>query len=341
MPETLVYLDGETRSRADIKTVGGYKYLRHESTELLCFCFAVDDDEPILNTWDRIPNSENHDDDFEYIQNLALDPTTIFVAHNAIFEQWWWQIHMVEKFGFPPIPIERWRCTMAKALSYGLPGALKNAAKALRLEHQKDMDGRENMLKLSKPRPTGKRKGEFYEYDDCPDDFEKMYLYCAQDVEVMRELNERLRDLSPKENKIWQIDQRMNQRGVLVDLPLIEKAISFIEREKEDALLDFQDAVNCDLRPSQRAKLQKWLGERGVQVDNTQATTLEKVLERDDLQNDVRIALELCTSGGKSATAKYQAMLDCADDDGVVRGYSIYHKASTGRFQHVKPQFQN
>lgn len=337
MPEstkTLVYIDGETRSRADIKKIGGYNYIRHESTELLCFAFAVDDQPVELQRGGQGGYDGILDD-------LAEDPNVIFVAHNAFFERQWWQAIMVEKFGFPEIPIERWRCTMAKARSYGLPAALKNVAKALKLENQKDMEGRENMLKLSKPRSTGKKKGQFYEYEDCPEDFEKMYLYCAQDVETMRELNKRLRDLPPKELKLWQIDQRMNDRGVRVDLHCIRKALDFIERDKEFALFEFQMAVGSELKPSQREKFKAWLSKNGIEVKDTQATTIEALLEAGGLPGHVEMALELCSSGGRSATAKYNAMLTRSDADGIMRENYVYHGAHTGRWTSTGAQIQN
>lgn len=338
--QVYVYLDGETRSEADIKKVGGYKYLCHPSTDLICFCFAVGKEDVQLVTRKDL-DQENDTfaggtDDLNDLYDLAVDPEVIFIAHNAFFEQVWWQKIMVERYNFPPIPRERWQCTMAKAYSYGLPGALKNVAKALKLTFQKDMEGRENMLKLSKPR----KNGEFWEYADCPEDFEKCYLYCGQDIEVMRELDQTLRDLIPKEQAIWVIDQRMNQQGILVDLPLIEKAITWIERSKEEALAQFQEAVGQDLKPTQRAKLIAWLKENGVEVQNTQAATIEALLEAGGLPENVEIALSLCTSGGKSSLAKYPAMRDRADEFGIVRENLAYHAAHTGRWggRGIQPQ---
>src|ERR1700722_8396193 len=142
-----VYLDFETRSCADLKLVGAALYSEHESTDVLCIGF----NDTIIKFNGGYKNGKEVDDGIDLF-HAAEDPNIIFVAHNAIFEQHIWHNIMHKRYGYPDIPVERWRCTMAKSYASGLPGSLKEVAKVLGLSKQKDMEGRDNMLSLSKPK---------------------------------------------------------------------------------------------------------------------------------------------------------------------------------------------
>lgn len=344
--EYLVYIDFETRSLVDIKVIGAYKYINDPSTEMLCVAFSIDHPTFLIK---QLPHYDFNHMDWKLL-DAAKDPEYTFVAHNAYFEQLCWKKFFVDQMGFPELPPERWKCTMAKCYKYSLPGALKHVAKVLNLANQKDMQGRDSMLKLSKPRkakkptkkdPIGVPENTFWEYQDCPEDFEKMYSYCIQDVDTMRELDGVLRDLTPKEKRIWQIDQRMNANGVLVDLPLIKKAISFVAIEETASRTQFQDAVGEDFNPTQRGVFLEWLNKKGIKVEDTKAATLELILESANLEDDVRTALELCTSSGMSSVKKYKAMLDRSCEDGFLRELYQYHGAHTGRWTGRGAQVQN
>lgn len=106
---------------------------------------------------------------------------------------------LVPRYGFPEIPLHRWECTASKALAHGLPKALKDVAKVLNLAQLKDEEGKRIMLKMSKPRkPTKNDPSEWYE---SPEDFEVLYSYCKQDVEVERAVDKALPDLCQTEKK--------------------------------------------------------------------------------------------------------------------------------------------
>jgi DNA polymerase len=342
---TTVYIDFETRSAADIKKVGAALYVEDPTTEVLCLGFAVDDGAPDVLTfgsaddWAYVNSGPSQVERVHALEQLAVDPDVIFVAHNTQFDSRVWNTIAAD---FSPVPAERWRDTMAKCYSHGLPGGLKNAAAALLLDEQKDMEGRVSMLKLSKPRRTKDGSLQFWEYKDCPQDFEKMYSYCKQDITVMRKIDQMLRDLPEKEKKVWLMDQKLNSHGIRFDLPLIEKAIGFAEKSKEELQRLFAEATGGELsKPSERAKLAAWLAEKGIKLKDTQATTVEALISAGNLPWNVAEALTLFNSAGKTSLAKYPAMRNRANDDGVARELMAYHGAHTGRWAGRGIQIQN
>ena len=227
------HIDFEVASALDIKKCGGALFVEHPSAIPLCAAMAFDDSEIIVLDQYELEDNAN-------LRQVASDPAVIFVAHNAIFEQFCWTTFMVERFGYPEIPISRWRCTMSKGYTHSLPGSLDGLGKALGLEILKDNDGRKIMLRLTKP----KKDGTFWTPSEDPEGFRKLYDYCATDVEVERLVDKKLRDLPAKEQAIWEIDQRINKKGLRFDIPLIEKAISFIKKDREIALAEFGDLVD-------------------------------------------------------------------------------------------------
>lgn len=335
-----VHIDFETRSLADIKELGTWNYAAHESTEILCVCYAVDDGpvevvpreifSPALLGW------------WSQLQNLADDPEVVFVAHNAIFEQSVWANIMVKRFGYPEIPVERWRCTMAKASSHGLPKSLEKAAIALGSEKLKDMDGKRIMMKMSKPRKPTKNNPSIWNED--PKDFEVLYSYCKDDVETERELDRMLPDLSPDEQQIWFIDQKINLRGAPVDLQLVDKALEFSAEFSERLNAELREITNGLVeRASLRSKFLNWLSAQGLTLpDFTEATVSKVYKERQDLPAIVRRALEIKLLLAKSSVTKYEAFKKAtAKEDSRIKDILVYHSASTGRWGGKKVQLQN
>jgi DNA polymerase bacteriophage-type len=325
-----IYLDFETRSLADLKAVGAAKYAADPSTDVLCVGYNIEDEVVIeIADWD---------DGGKPLYKYARDEKNIFISH-GIFDQFIWKEVMVKKYDYPEIPIERWRCTLAKCLAHGLPGSLKEAAIALNLPIKKDMEGRDNMLSLSKPR----KNGTFWTPQDKPEAFQKLYEYCKTDVEVMRLIDETLPDLSPKEQKIWFIDQRINQQGIKVDTDAIKTAIvlaSTDDERKQAVFTSITNGIPSDSR--KRAKLLTWLNQQGILLPDTKASTLTAYLATEsDIPPNVRIVLETCLSGGKTSLAKYSKMLERADENGIIREILQYHGAHTGRWAGRGIQIQN
>lgn len=332
-----VHLDFETRSRADLRKCGATLYAEHDSTEVMCIVFAEDDDPPVLIT----ENDLRHwTPACERLKRLAQDPSVIFVAHNAAFEQAIWRAIMVKRWGMPVLGIPRWKCTMAKAYAAGLPGSLEDAGKVMRLPIQKDVEGRAIMLRLAKPR----RNGDFWYYEDDPATFERLYDYCKGDVLSERMLDKRIRDLLPLEQMMWQIDQRMNQQGLHVDLTMVERAIELSAIHKTAVKKECND-ITGGIAPTQRKLLLSWLQRAGIAVGNTRKATVKMLMDSGKLPEDIREALRLVGEANKTSVAKYTKMLAMSAvvsiGVGLMRDQLQFHAAHTGRWGGRGAQIQN
>ena len=195
MPTT-VTTDFETRSRLDLTKVGAHVYATHPSTDVLCVGYAVDDGE--VKLWKRgepVPAE---------IITAVVDPSWGFAAFNAAFERVIWA-NVLCRYGWPALPpLERWCCLQARALAHALPASLEDAAAALKLAHQKADSAA--MRKLARPRKDGS-------WNEDPSLLEQLYSYCKADIEAERALAQRLAPLSPDEQRVWRLDQEINDRG--------------------------------------------------------------------------------------------------------------------------------
>ena len=340
-----VHLDFESRSKADIWSCGAFRYSQDPSTEVLCLAFTVDD-RPVrmVKRPDIIAAEGNKwpflSFDMNALYGLAVDPNAIFVAHNAFFEQCIWKNILVKKFGFPEIPINRWRCTAAKAMSHGLPKALANVAIELGLSQLKDEEGKRIMMKMSKPRkPT---KNDPSEWCENPEDFEVLYTYCAQDVEVERAIDKALPELCTTEQEVWELDQEMNMNGIRIDLELVNKALEFasVYSEKLNNRLNEITEGYVD-KHTKRAAFLRWLEMNGIELPDFTAPTVRHAIANMDLPPIVREALNIKIALGKSSVSKYEAFKESTCEDGRLRDILVYHSASTGRWGGKIVQLQN
>ena len=322
---TILHLDFETYSQAELPAVGLDNYASHPSTGVHCLGFAFDDDE--VNLCADIGSA--HSDFTELMQHVLMGREV--VAHNAAFELAIWNKVCVPRYGWPELRPEQIRCTMAQAYAMGLPASLEKAAPALGIDESKDMAGSRVMLQLARP----KTDGTFWTYGDNPEKFERLYDYCRQDVEVERELDKRLMRLSPYETRVWRLDQTINGRGVRVDLPSIKKAVKLVNAEKQR--LDAEMGALTDMavaRCTETQALVKWVRDQGVQIDGVAKRDVIDALNDESLPPVVGEALRLRREAAKSSTAKLTAMRDRASADARVRGCFQYHGATTGRWAH-------
>jgi DNA polymerase len=264
-------------------------------------------------------------------------------AHNVFFERSLWQNVLMPRYGFPSIPDSKWRCSAALASSYALPRALDKVGDSLELSIQKDATGKLNMLQMCKPRPARSKedpKGVYWH-----EDHKRMITlleYCVVDVLAEREISNKLPPLTPSELEIWQLDQKINMRGIPLDKETINSAIEVSKNytvflEKEMDRLTKGRLTNI----RQTAKLQLFLEEHGVLVDNVQKATIVEVLQRDNLPDIVRDILTIRQSLGQTSTAKYIKMKNIVGGDEVARDQFMYHGASTGRWAAKGFQPQN
>lgn len=317
-----VYFDFETASELDITEVNASVYFRHSSTSILCGVFKKGTEYLIVT-------------DFEAQKQEVINfcRGCLFVAHNSGFEYYGWMHILANRHGYPIPPLNRWRCCMAKLLAHGLPRSLEKGAEALDLILKKDMGGHSHMLKMCKI--------------NGPRDAENMRIlisYCKQDVNVTEQIDLFLPDLSPEEQEVWEFDQEINDLGVQIDIDLVDKIITILEREKELLLNEFTRIIpsNSELTsPTQREKFLEYLRSYGVDAPDATAPTMVSLLNSNKLPANIRRVIEIRQVVMKTSNAKWYKIKATTEDDGRLRCNLIYHAASTGRWGGQGAQLQN
>ena len=322
-----VSCDFETRSQADLRRCGVYRYAAHPSTDVWCFSF-YDPEQGAILTW----RPGDTDSTAERLRELAANPTCIFRAWNAQFERIVWRTIMVRRYGFPDIALERWRCTAAEAAALSLPRSLDNAARVLGVSEQKDKAGHNLMMRMSRPR-TVLPGGTLVWWDD-PERVQRLIDYNRQDVRTEMAVKALVSDLPPKELATYQLDQRINDRGLMLDVDLTRAvrtlAITALQRTNSE-LAEVTNGRVAGV--TKRGDLVAFLRAEGVEVDSIAASNVRSLLASDDLPAAARRALQLRADAAKSSVAKTDAMLACADPhDHRMRGLMLYHGAGTGRW---------
>jgi len=327
--------DYECRGRLDLRKVGAHRYASDPDTSVLCAAYATDS-EPV-KLWtpgDAVPP--------EFVE-AANNPGWITVAHHTAFEMAIERHILGPRVGWPLIPIEQQRDTMAMALAMSLPARLETVARALELKNQKDMVGHRLMLMMSKPRKPRKDEdpGKVHWFEG-EDRLARLYEYCRQDVEVERELFGRLRPLSDSEQALWALDAVINQRGFQVDRALAEAARKIAQAAGPEIDAELAEVTGgMATSVNQIAKLMAWMEQQGSHVKDLRQKTVQELLETAELPPKVRRAVELRQDGGQAAVKKISKLLEHADADGRVRGSLQFHRASTGRWGGQGPQPQN
>lgn len=325
----ILWLDLETYSRCDIKKCGGYRYAEDPSTEILLFGYAVGT-EP-AKVWDLTTGKSMPDD----LWDAVNDPKTKFVAHNSMFDRN--VLKRVLKDPFDDIfgDPKRWMDTMILAYSVGLPGALGLLSEVLGLpqDKAKDKDGHRLVLKFCKPTPAGKR----WTRENAPDDWVRFVNYCRLDVEAMRDITKRIPawNATPAMWADWHCDQTINDRGIKIDMDLVEGAIRCADEVKAAGDAAMSDATDGAVSTAmQRDELLKHiLYMYGVGLPDMRKTTLEKRLNDENLPEPVRELIALRLSSAVASVAKYRALARAAGADGRIRGTTQFMGASrTGRF---------
>lgn len=315
-----IHIDFETRSKIDLVRQGVYRYAMDESTDVLCVAFGLGQSE--VQVFDTLP--------LHIIDTLKqrIKEGCLFFAFNANFERQLWRHVFAKKYQLPDIPVSQWRCVAAQAMSCGLPASLDGVANALDLGIQKDAKGARLINKYSKPLANGMFMPLIGQ------DKLDFLSYCKRDVEIERELSARVPFLSAYEQKVWELDQEINDRGIRIDTKGVEAALRIIEEEKtrgEDLL---RKATNGQVQSvTEVGKIKALLGMESL----TKQTVKDAVK---DATGDALKVLELRAELGQTALAKYAAMKACCGTDGRARGLLLYHAAHTGRWggRLIQPQ---
>lgn len=335
-----VVVDFETRSTVDLTATGAIVYAQHESSSIFCLGYKIDNEPARLWIPERSPMP---DDLWEAFQHAVL------IAHNASFERaiTRWLLSRYETLTpeqqayLPTIPPRRWKCTAAKAAASSLPRSLEMACLVLELPIQKDMEGGRLIKKYSQPRKPSKYNPKVW-WDDKKE-LRHIYRYCLIDIEAEYGLDRALPDLIASEQKIWELDQVVNDRGVLLDIPTIKIILKMIEEELGQVTERVRALSAGSIQePTQRAKILKWVNQRGAHMENLQAPTIAEKLLEDGLGGDIRAMLEYRQHASKTSTAKYLAMIKAVGLDNRARELLLFLGAFvTGRWSGKRIQPQN
>lgn len=332
-----LHIDFETRSAADLKRTGVHKYAVHPTTDILCVGFAFDHEEPLV-----LPIAHAGPIPMIWIRALKhIREGGTVVAHNAAFELAIWNSVGCRKYGWPGLKIGQLDCTMARAYAMSLPGSLEKCSAAVGIGQEKDMKGHRLMMKMSQPKSRPSIPGAI-EWHETSEELERLYAYCKQDVVVEQLLDKRLLSLSKKEKKIWEFDQRVNWRGIPVDVVNSKKAIAVVDAEQDRLNLEMRRASNNTIAScNAHIQVRAFLKSRGIETEGVGKNVVIELLARPDLPDDVRRVLSIRQEAAKSSTAKLESIVDGASSDGRVRGVYQYHGAGTGRWAGRRLQTQN
>jgi DNA polymerase len=322
----VLFRDHETRSAVDLATTGAARYAAEPTTAVWCVGYAVDD-RPV-QLWrpgEPVPQA---------FIDAAANPDWIVVAHNDQFERAIEEYILGPRYGFPVVPIERHRCSMAMALAAALPGALHAASATLDLPVGKDAEGARLMRTMSKPRKGGG-------WHDDPEKIARLGEYCARDVEVERALYHRLPHLSDAEQALWQLDAGINSRGFFVDTELAEAARKIVQAEQAAIEIEITRITGGAITSiNQVAKMAALLRDRGHDVTSVTKQSVKALLARQP-DGDIQRLLTLRQEGGRAAARKLDSLLAGADTDQRLRGCFRFHGAATGRWSGARFQPQN
>lgn len=347
------HIDFETYSAADIRKVGGHRYARDHSTEVLCLAISRNGSAPLVWT----PHHDLNDpieqmEATDMLHSLDEDNEALVYAHNASFEFEIWNSTMVggkTYLHLSPLTSARMRCTAAMARRAAIPHSLAKCAEYLGLSQQKSTRGTYLINKLSIPQKPDKNHADVWRrhpHDD-PKLFAEMLAYCAQDVRTEMEVEKALRlfDVGGFVHDVFALDLDLNARGFPVDLDALHRAQKMVEAEVSAATEQFHTLTG--FAPTQTGVLLNWLREHGYRGTDLKAGTMDGELDdwhpdTSDLDEVAKQALELRRLTSYAATKKIKSMIAVAGpDDNRVRGTLFYHGATTGRWSSKLVQQQN
>ena len=302
----LVNLDFEVRSSVDLPTYGLDTYAKDPSTEVICMAYSIDGGPVKLWTPDTA------------LPMFMFEDKTWFQGWNVMFE---WHI-MKYVLGLD-VRLERCIDTMAIAAANNVPQSLEDAAIFLGTVEQKDPIGKRLIQKLCKPQKDGN-------FNNDPVLLKQMYDYCMGDVRTEMAIGAVLRPLEASEQKIWELTQRINLRGVPVDPQELHSAVLAVCRAQD--AIDNECVALTGFKPSERAKLLGWINQKipHAPMADLTAETVSKMLQC-NIFPVIKRVLELRQEGSQTSVAKYAKMMEI-QREGRIRNTLVYHGASTGRW---------
>lgn len=325
-------IDIETYSDIDINKAGVYRYVDTEEFKILLFAYSVDGG-PVqlidLTRGDSIPK--------EIVKALS-DKSVTKWAYNANFER----VALSRFLGMPTgqyLDPEGWKCSMVWAATLGLPMGLAKVGEVLALDKQKMSEGRGLIYKFCKP---DKKTGQRVTPEEFPEDWETFRRYNIRDVETEMGIQKMISPF-PCSDELWQeywTDQRINDRGVEVDLTLARNAVAMDAEISKNLMEKMRSLTGID-NPRSTSQLDMWLREHGCDMVSLGKKDVAQMIEETD-DPLIRKVLSLRLLISKSSVKKYTKMLDATCSDDRARGmFQFYGAMRTGRFAGRLLQLQN
>lgn len=329
------YIDCETFSDVPIKS-GFMNYV--EGAEVMLVSYAKGDDD--VGLWD-ITRGEPMP---SYLEDHVYDERIKLVAHQSAFDRRMFQF--TDLFPGADLQVARWEDTMVQALAHGLPGGLDTLCKIFGVaeDKAKSKKGRQLIQLFCKPTNTGNRNTE----QTHPTQWGDFRVYAKRDISSMRVIHRKLPRRNypdrPLDFAVWEIDQRINQRGFLIDRELATAAVEAAKAEKDSLALRVQDATGGEVeRGTQSDQLLRYIVESyGVALPDMRADTLKRRIEDESLPLELRQLLDLRVQSNRNASSKYTAVLKSVNEDGRLRDTLQFSGAAgTGRWSGRVFQPQN
>lgn len=317
----ITWVDFETRSECDLKTAGVYNYARHPSTQVLCMSHA-DNDDPVRTWRPGMP--------FPKLKKQIR-------THNATFERliFWHVLKM-------PIPLERFYCTAAQARANCAPGSLEDVGRFAGTDMRKDHRGAALVRACCIPP---------FKDDLIPE----LISYCEQDVRTMRAVSKAMRELTPEELEDYHVNERINDRGVLVDRDLCRAAVKYAADELQEIEATVKTVTNGEIQTVRSPRMRLWVQERvgptarklmerddKFSIDKTVRANLLAIDNPEEVPPDVREVIQCADDLWASSVAKFDRLANLACGDGRVRGAFVFAGGSaTGRASSYGAQVHN
>ncbi len=275
---TTLHLDYESLSRIDLFDRGLDVYAKDQSTRILLGGWALDDNEP--EVWDKAGGEKMPGD----LKEALRDPSVPIWAFNAQFERWLTNERLVQEYGWDPLPIERFRCSMVLSYMFSFTGGLDavTTQMAAKDKEKKNPEGSRLIKMFCGPnKPTKNQPFVWRDRHSDPEDWAKFVEYCRQDVVAERDgiKNKLLRySVSEEEWEAYWLDQEINDRGLPMNRTFIVNALAMADRRKAELISEMKPITKVD-NPNSRDQLLPWLQDRGYPFDDLQKDSVTKVLK--------------------------------------------------------------
>ncbi len=343
-------IDIETFSSVDLKECGVYKYAESLDAELLLFGYSINGG-PVevidVKNGEKIPDEVmsalSDEDIIKWAFNASFERVFLSIWLDRNYEKYFRSYSISEDTVGGYLDPSSWRCSKIWCAYMGLPLSLEDAGAVLGLDKQKMKEGSDLIRYFCKPcKPTkanGNRERNLPEH--APEKWRTFIAYNKRDVETEMSIQHKLSRF-PVPDFLWdeyRIDQQINDRGIAVDMDLVENAIQFDKKCKAELMADLKEMTGLE-NPNSVQQMTGWLADNGVKTDSLDKKAVAGLIETSP--EHVADALKLRRQLAKSSVSKYYAMKDSRCADGRERGmFQFYGANRSGRWAGRIVQLQN